>query len=184
MHALLIILAALGAAAGKPSCPSPPGSVPLLNSTESGFLEIDSKGSKLFYLFYESPALKEQGGREWDVPVTLWLQARTPLSCGCAMHPAPGLATRARALPPAALRPPPPPAEVNCHCNCLALPACRAAPAARHCLERCTSWDQRWWMSGWACNSTQVWCVCPFNCGAHTSAEGAFQLAGTLIAAP
>lgn len=69
---LLLLLAALGAAGAtaKPSCPTPRGPVLLPNLTESGYLRIDSQGSRLFFLFVERAA----PGDSSAAPITLWLQ--------------------------------------------------------------------------------------------------------------
>lgn len=71
MNALLLLLAALGAAgaAAKPSCPTPEAVV-LPNLTESGYLPIDNQGSQLFFLFVERTA----PGDSSAAPITLWLQ--------------------------------------------------------------------------------------------------------------
>lgn len=72
---LLLALAALAAAGGtapvaKPACPIPGGPVQLPAITESGYLQIDAQGSKLFFAFSE-PGSSDSSA---PLPITLWLQ--------------------------------------------------------------------------------------------------------------
>lgn len=70
---LALVALATAAAAGtvaRPACPLPSGPVQLPRVSESGYLQIDAQGSKLFFLFVE-PSSSDSSA---PVPITLWLQ--------------------------------------------------------------------------------------------------------------
>lgn len=68
----LVALAAAAAAGpvARPACPLPSGPVQLPKASESGYLQIDAQGSKLFFLFVEPSASDSSA----PLPITLWLQ--------------------------------------------------------------------------------------------------------------
>ena len=82
---LLLALAALAAAGGaapvaKPACPIPSGPVQLPAIAESGYLQIDAQGSKLFFVYSETSSSDSSA----PLPITLWLQVSCGMSGMCA----------------------------------------------------------------------------------------------------
>lgn len=83
LHAFLTLFLAGTGSTAFGLCPSPPGQVSLPNATESGYLDIDDKGSRLFFVYYEAQDGAQVGHsrHKLAVPITLWLQARLLRFC-------------------------------------------------------------------------------------------------------
>jgi hypothetical protein len=78
LHAVLIVFLVGTGSTALGLCLSPPAEVQVPNVTESGYLDIDDKGSRVFFIFYEAQSIAEAGQSRHhsSVPITLWLQVR------------------------------------------------------------------------------------------------------------